>query len=490
MASLAGAAGNTLKLLVETQVKGADKLSGLGAGLQRTGANLTKFVTLPLLGVGAAATAMALEAEKSGAKLTAAFKNMGSKSGKTLEQLEAQADALGEATIFDDEAIKEAQAKLLTFGTVSGEAFDRAIQAAADYAAATGTDVVAATQKFGVALSDPVKGIARLTKAGVVLTDQQKASIIAFEKNGDTLRAQQVLLTALEDRYRNTNEVLQSTDAGKAAQAFEDLANAGEDIGAIFLPVLGQLAQKLSEAARFFTSLDPGMQQFIVTIGLIIAAVGPSIFIIGKLVTAFQGVIMVFNLLKVAMLTNPFTALAVAVVAIAALIILNWDKIWAFLQATWKAITTALSGVVKFFTDAWEGLLKVTTGVWEAISGIIRGSINAVIDVINGFFGFLNGMSFGVGPFDLGPVHIGAATFDPFNIGLIPHLAEGGIIDSPTLALLGESGPEAVVPLTKGGAMGDTHFHSHIDVRGEEPFIHNEDDLVRANRRVAFLAGF
>jgi len=47
-----------------------------------------------------------------------------------------------------------------------------------------------------------------------------------------------------------------------------------------------------------------------------------------------------------------------------------------------------------------------------------------------------------------------------------------------------------VVPLSKGGLGGDTHFHSHIDVRGEEPFIHNEDDLVRANQRVAFLAGF
>src|SRR6185369_14710820 len=114
---------------------------------------------------GAAATAMALEAEKSGAKLTAAFKNMGAKSGHSLEQLEAQADALGEATVFDDEGIKEAQARLLSFGAVADEEFDRAIQAAADYAAATGGDVVDATQKLGIVLADPVKGITKLTRA-------------------------------------------------------------------------------------------------------------------------------------------------------------------------------------------------------------------------------------------------------------------------------------------------------------------------------------
>ena len=30
-------------------------------------------------------------------------------------------------------------------------------------------------------------------------------------------------------------------------------------------------------------------------------------------------------------------------------------------------------------------------------------------------------------------------------------LAEGGIVNSPTLAMIGEAGPEAVVPLSKGG---------------------------------------
>jgi phage-related minor tail protein len=36
-------------------------------------------------------------------------------------------------------------------------------------------------------------------------------------------------------------------------------------------------------------------------------------------------------------------------------------------------------------------------------------------------------------------------------IGKIPGLADGGIVTRPTLALIGEAGPEAVIPLNRGG---------------------------------------
>lgn len=479
------------KLILEvlTKVQGAQDLRGLGGSLQRTGANLSKFVTLPLLGAGAASVALAADAEKSSAKLNAAYKNMGKTSGQSLDQLTAKTKTLGETTIFDDEQFAEAQAALLTFGTVSGDQFDRTIQASADMAAALGTDLVTATQGLGKALADPEKGIARLARAGVVLTDSQKEQVAALVEAGDKLGAQDVILGAIEDRYKGVNETLANTSAGKAAQAFEDLQNAGEDIGAVFLPIMADLVKGLSSVAIFFTSLSPEVQRFIVIIAGVVAAIGPTVFVIGKLVTAFKGVIFVFNLLKIALLTNPFTALAVAVVAIAALIILNWDKISAFLAKVWKGITDALGKLGKFFADTWQGIVDATTSVFSSIVGIVKGVVNGVIDVINGLFGFLNGIQIGIPEINVGPVHIGGGTIDPFNIGLIPHLASGGIVDQPTLALIGERGPEAVVPLGRQG-VGETHFHSHIEVQGEDPFIRNEQDLIRTNQRIAFLSGF
>jgi hypothetical protein len=40
-------------------------------------------------------------------------------------------------------------------------------------------------------------------------------------------------------------------------------------------------------------------------------------------------------------------------------------------------------------------------------------------------------------------------------------MAAGGIVTSPTLALIGEAGPEAVVPLSKMGAMGGVTINVH-----------------------------
>jgi hypothetical protein len=52
----------------------------------------------------------------------------------------------------------------------------------------------------------------------------------------------------------------------------------------------------------------------------------------------------------------------------------------------------------------------------------------------------------------------------------IPMLADGGIVTSPTLAMIGERGPEAVIPLTgrnAGAGMGDTNVT--IQVNGGDP---------------------
>ena len=47
--------------------------------------------------------------------------------------------------------------------------------------------------------------------------------------------------------------------------------------------------------------------------------------------------------------------------------------------------------------------------------------------------------------------------------GEIPKMAEGGIVNRPTLALIGEAGPEAVVPLSKMGASGGGDVNINVN---------------------------
>jgi len=64
-----------------------------------------------------------------------------------------------------------------------------------------------------------------------------------------------------------------------------------------------------------------------------------------------------------------------------------------------------------------------------------------------------------------------------------PKLAEGGIVTSPTTALIGEAGPEAVIPLNRMGSMGGSNVN--IVVNGS---VTSEGDLVNAIRN-AILQG-
>jgi hypothetical protein len=54
-----------------------------------------------------------------------------------------------------------------------------------------------------------------------------------------------------------------------------------------------------------------------------------------------------------------------------------------------------------------------------------------------------------------------------FDIPDIPMLAAGGIVTGPTLAMIGEAGPEAVIPLDRMGSMGGNNVT--INVQGADP---------------------
>jgi len=116
-------------------------------------------------------------------------------------------------------------------------------------------------------------------------------------------------------------------------------------------------------------------------------------------------------------------------------------------------ITKVLTGVVNFITGvftlnwkkAWDGVKSIFDGIWDALFGSVKGIINTIIDVLNSFIAGINKIGFDVP--DWVPV-IGGKKWG-FNIKKIPKLAQGGIVDSPTYAMIGEAGKEAVMPLER-----------------------------------------
>lgn len=65
----------------------------------------------------------------------------------------------------------------------------------------------------------------------------------------------------------------------------------------------------------------------------------------------------------------------------------------------------------------------------------------------------------------------------------LPHLAEGGIVSSPTIALIGEAGPEMVVPLNRAGGLGG----GGISIVINNPSVRNDGDISEIKRQLELV---
>ena len=141
------------------------------------------------------------------------------------------------------------------------------------------------------------------------------------------------------------------------------------------------------------------------------------------------------------------------------------------------AITSTFVDIKMGVLQAWDGL---KTGVRNTLNGLI-GFVNVLIRGWNAIEFRIPGFHIDFPSITVAGVTVGGGslgwaglTIGTPDIPLLPALAEGGIVTRPTLALVGEAGPEAIVPLRRRGAQ-DSDLHEIIRV-----LVVAVNDLVRA----------
>ncbi len=184
--------------------------------------------------------------------------------------------------------------------------------------------------------------------------------------------------------------------------------------------------------------------------------------------TIKNAVLTVYNWIKdnwpllLAILTGPF---GLAVLTISR----NWDSIKGFASSAKDAIVNTLSTVANIIsapfkegarlaTDAWNGLIRLIQGAWNAINNALSGVANVIKypfeQAINGIKSLWNNT--------IGRFSFTVPSWVP-GIGgkgwTAPRMAKGGIVTRPTVALIGEAGPEAVIPLNRGGGFGNVNIN-------------------------------
>lgn len=136
-------------------------------------------------------------------------------------------------------------------------------------------------------------------------------------------------------------------------------------------------------------------------------------------------------------------------------------------------IATALSLGKDVGASIVDGIVDAVSALVDKGGDVARKFVNAIIGFINKqFVDRINDLlEFTV------PLPFGASfTVNPPDIPQIPMLADGGIVTGPTLAMIGERGPEAIIPLNQAGMMGNIT----INVSGS---VISENDLVETVRR-------
>jgi hypothetical protein len=152
----------------------------------------------------------------------------------------------------------------------------------------------------------------------------------------------------------------------------------------------------------------------------------------------------------------------------------NWDEIWDGIQTKFKTVSDAL-------VSTFRSVKGTILGIWDGMVTGIKSAINSVIGSINGFIRSINSIKIRVPSVDIPMVgRVGGFSVGMPTIPEIPSLAKGGIVNRPTLAMLGESGPEAVVPLGRGGGAGMTiNLVINGDVNGFDDFQQKVTSVIR-----------
>ena len=229
-------------------------------------------------------------------------------------------------------------------------------------------------------------------------------------------------------------------------------ANIVETVGPMLATALETISNVLDKVKVAWDSLSPGVQEGIVKAGLLVAATGPVISIIGKVI-AFAPML-VSGIGTVVTALGPVGIAIAAVIAVGVLLIKHWDEIKAAAQQIWQNVVQTFETMKQSVVSKIDALKSSVREKWESIKRSItepiekaKETVRSAIEKIKGFFNVT--LSFphiklphfritgGVIPWGIGgkgsPPSIGIDWYD-----------KGGVFDAPTIIGVGERRPEFV----------------------------------------------
>lgn len=389
------------------------------------------------------------------AQVEAGIKSTGGAANITADQINELSNALMLQSGVDDELIAQGASVLLTFRSIRNEVgknndvFNQATQAALDLSVRLDRDLKSSALLVGKALNNPTRSLLALTRAGVQFTKQQEDQIKALFESGHELEAQKMILKELQIEVGGSAAALGKTLPGQIAIAQESFRDLAGQLTLAVLPAFTVIVQKALEFSQFLQRNPKLAKAMVIALTALAAA----------LITASVAQ----TILNVAVLANPYVAVAVAVIALAGAIAFLVTKVdffrkhWQLLMLGLGAFPALVATVVKFVIRNFDTLVAafnkvraVGVAAFNAVKFAVMSFLSPIFTAINAvqtLIGWINkipSIPFGGGG-DPGPGSTG---------GRFPGAATGGDITRTGLALVhrGEHVTPARIANRGGGA--------------------------------------
>ncbi len=348
------------------------KAKSLADNFKNVGSTLTKFVSLPLAGIGAASVKFASDLSESINAVNVVF---GESSKAMHDFAQNSAELVGLARSDFNEMATVIGSQLKQSGLSMDKVGDQTInlvKRAADLASVFNTDVTTATQALGSALRGETEPARRF---GINISEaaiQAEALALGLIEAGQAMTEQQKIQARLSLIMKQSAQV-----AGDFANTSSGLANSTRILQAELKDMLAELGTKLlpiaTKAVRFVRSLVDSFSQLseetkktIMIVAGIGAAIGPAILALSFLVKGFSIVSTAFKAVGTLMAGMwPWGILIAAVVGVTVLVIKNWDKVKEATMSLWHSLST-------IFTNMWNALKDSTLGGLLLIVGYFQ----------------------------------------------------------------------------------------------------------------------
>ena len=359
----------------------------VGGKMASVGQTMTTKVTAPIVAGYALASNYASDYEENLNKLDVAF---GSNSQSVKDWANNAREAYGLSKVQATQAASAFGALGKGIGLSEKDAADMSTTLAG-LSADLGSYFNVGTDESSKALEGIFTGESEaLKKFGVVMTDTNLQKFAEdqglvwkeLDQTEKTMLRYQYVLDKTKDAQGDFARTSDGTaNSTKIFQA--SLQDLGTAIGTNLLPIITPVIQSVTKLINKFNELSPETQKIITIIGLVVAAMGPLLLIVGKFTMAIGSIMSLAGTLGVSIgaIAGPI-GIAVAVIAglVAAGILLykNWDKIKAFAKKLKKDLVKTFEEIKKTVTKAWESVKTATITVWNAIKTAVNNAINAV----------------------------------------------------------------------------------------------------------------